>query len=373
MDEAVGVPVIRRDDESGSAGSDATLITAAQLGDERAFEEIYELHRKDIRALCSRLLRDPQAAEDLTQETFLRAFHHIDDFEPGRPLWPWLATIARRLCVDELRSLTRRRAALDRSTVHSPDAEFDVTSEEALARVERQRLGRVVSHALAGLRPRDRRVFVLDSLMGWSHEEIARNHGMSIHAVRNLAWRVRRTLRRSLSSERVGNWALLFALRVRAMKRRLTEPWKRWRVGPSGWRLQELVFERAAAVVLGFVAVSVAVIGGAAGTQPASATFVADPVRRVATSPVSAGSSSSSSRPDVRTRDGKTVSPSSMVVTSVAIAPERQRAAAPSGATLSIEVRSPGGGTLLWYENAASCGGQGASVLDPNGPITAAC
>src|SRR5439155_14194197 len=159
------------------------------------------------------------------------------------------ATIAKRLCIDELRD-TNRRDALGRHLVHAADHGYDATSHEALARVERRRLNHVMSAALADLRPRDRKIFMLQSIKGWTHEEIAERQGMSVHAVRNVAWRARRRLRRSLRSERSWGWLLVF--RVRRVRRGSGGRWRRWRFRSCmDGRVEGAAVERAAAVVLG--------------------------------------------------------------------------------------------------------------------------
>ena len=343
--------------------ADAALVEAAQLGDERAFAVLYRRYHQDIRALCSKTLRDPDTAEDLAQETFLRALDHIDDFEPGRPVWPWLATIARHLCVDEIRGIARRNA-MGRSV--SQDTEgVDVTSEEAIDRVERQRLRGVVRGALAGLRPRDRRVFVLQTMMGWSQEQIAQNNQISVHAVRNLAWRARRALRRSLNGERT--WGLIFAFRLRWKRRPPSGS------GPARFDMHGVVVERIAAIVLGVAAVAGATVfsgfepalsrpaslDGAASVEQGAGPEV-DPDRRVA-------ADAARSDPDVRVlRRG-------LVEASVGTASPRNDAAAPSKIAAHIAIRTPDGETVLVHEHDATCGGHGEQILPPDGPVAVVC
>jgi RNA polymerase sigma-70 factor (ECF subfamily) len=105
--------------EAGHAatpGSDAEdrraeleLARRARRGDAAAFDELVLRFRRPVYRFCWRLLRSPDA-EDLAQDTFVRAFVHFERFDPERPVLPWLIAIARRLCLD----LLRRRKVMAR-------------------------------------------------------------------------------------------------------------------------------------------------------------------------------------------------------------------------------------------------------------------
>jgi RNA polymerase sigma factor (sigma-70 family) len=356
----------------GVAASDDALIAAAKAGDPAAFEYLYRRYRSEVRTYCFRSLSDPHIAEDITQETFLKAFGHIGEFEPGRRLWPWLMTIAKRLCIDELRGINRRDA-LGRRAPHGADP-HDATSQEAMARVETQRLNRVIAGAVAALRPRDRKV-VLQSIEGWTHQEIAQHHGMSVHAVRNLAWRARRSLRRSLASERDQAWSVLLGFRGAVWTRRGTSG--SWRRGqPRPWmdvRVAHPILEQAAAVVLGLAAAGAAMFAGGTfgGGEPRTTDFGS--VRAMSghqTVAVASNHSASSGRDDGSARHA----PSPMMVgASVSFAGRHDGAAAPYGARGRIEVRDQNGRTIAWYEHDLHCGARGDRLLPHTGPINVIC
>lgn len=78
------------------------LARRARRGDLAAFDLLVLRFQRPVHRLCWRMLRSSNA-EDLAQETFVRAFVHFDRFDPERPLLPWLLAIARRLCLDLLR------------------------------------------------------------------------------------------------------------------------------------------------------------------------------------------------------------------------------------------------------------------------------
>src|SRR5262249_57220548 len=102
--------------DAAAPGSDADsrreeveLARRARRGDAAAFDELVRHFHRPVHRFCWRLVRSADA-EDLAQDTFVRAFVHFERFDPERPVLPWLIAIARRLCLDLLR---RRKAMAD--------------------------------------------------------------------------------------------------------------------------------------------------------------------------------------------------------------------------------------------------------------------
>src|ERR1700756_4211760 len=84
------------------------LLACAQAGDELAFRSLVEPYRHALEVHCYRMLGSPQDAEDLVQETFLRAWRGAGRFEPGAQFQTWLSRIATNACLDELERRPRR-------------------------------------------------------------------------------------------------------------------------------------------------------------------------------------------------------------------------------------------------------------------------
>jgi RNA polymerase sigma-70 factor (ECF subfamily) len=82
------------------------LVAQAQLGSDEAFTELVEAYQTHVYNLCYRMLGEAESAEDAAQETFLRAFQHLQRYDHGRPFGTWLLSIAALYCIDRLR---RRR------------------------------------------------------------------------------------------------------------------------------------------------------------------------------------------------------------------------------------------------------------------------
>ena len=80
------------------------LRRAREADDPQAFKELYRRHREPVLGFLSRLLGEPQAAEDVLQETFLRVHQHMDRHDLRQPFRPWLFRIARNLGINALRA-----------------------------------------------------------------------------------------------------------------------------------------------------------------------------------------------------------------------------------------------------------------------------
>jgi RNA polymerase sigma-70 factor (ECF subfamily) len=107
--------------------SEAAQIILARQGDQTAWVAIVRQHQTAIFRFAWLLLGDRDEAEDVAQETFLRAFRALDTFEDERPLRPWLLQIAKNLAANRRRSLRRYIAALGRWWQHQASTEVDFT------------------------------------------------------------------------------------------------------------------------------------------------------------------------------------------------------------------------------------------------------
>lgn len=133
----------------------------------QAVDAAYRGHAEDVYRVAFAILHEADAAADVTQETFARAYRAWDRYDPGRPLRPWLQAIAARLALDGLRRQRVRRLAApilaSRQRAHAEEAD---RGPGILA-------GHSVEEALARLRPRARAAVVLRHYYGYDYEEIA--------------------------------------------------------------------------------------------------------------------------------------------------------------------------------------------------------
>ncbi|PYM93394.1 MAG: RNA polymerase subunit sigma-24 [Candidatus Rokuibacteriota bacterium] len=181
---------------AATQGSDADnrraefeLARRARRGDAAAFDELVLRFHRPVHRFCWRLLRSPDA-EDLAQDTFVRAFVHFERFDPERPVLPWLIAIARRLCVDVLRR--RKMMTNVEVPVTSPPApgpEGEASLREQLARLDR---------ALADLDEGPREAIVLFHIEEMSYRDIAVALEVPIGTVMTWLHRGRARLKRTL-------------------------------------------------------------------------------------------------------------------------------------------------------------------------------
>jgi RNA polymerase sigma-70 factor (ECF subfamily) len=157
------------------------LAIAAGKGNQAALATLVRTTQGDVRRLCAHLV-DPQSADDLTQETYLRAVRQLKRFRGEGPVRNWLLTIARRTCATEIASRQRRRdIALDFGAHQRPSAGDHTLQVE-------------LSMLLDTLDPDRRAAFVLTQILGCSYEETAQICGCPIGTVRSRVARARDTL-----------------------------------------------------------------------------------------------------------------------------------------------------------------------------------
>jgi RNA polymerase sigma-70 factor, ECF subfamily len=158
-----------------ATGTDARLVHQAQAGDGAAFEVLYRTHVGRIHALCLRLAGSRQAAEDLTQEVFVRAWRKLGSFRGDAAFGTWLYRLALNVVVSELRA---GRAIADEVLTGDP-ASLERPSPPPPAG-----LGLDLERAIAALPPGARTVFVLHDVVGWGHDEIARRLEIAVGTAR---------------------------------------------------------------------------------------------------------------------------------------------------------------------------------------------
>ena len=183
---------------------ETALIRSAQQGDERAFEELVRLYDQNVLRLALNLLRSPEDANDIYQETFLRVYKNLQTFRFDCSFSTWLYRIATNLCLDALRKRRVRReedtvvetseGVLDRmDTLEEPRVEGN-PQRHLLSSQLRQRIGKV----LEDLTPRERTVFELRHYEGLRLRAIGDVLGTSEEAAKNCLFRATQKMRAAL-------------------------------------------------------------------------------------------------------------------------------------------------------------------------------
>ncbi|MGB7761796.1 MAG: sigma-70 family RNA polymerase sigma factor [Bryobacteraceae bacterium] len=177
---------------AGKTGlSDEVLARkAGQAGDNDCFAELFARHRKRVFYACRGFFSDSQAAEDATQETFLRAYRNIRGFQEG-DFSGWLMRIAKNVCIDEWRR-RRPEIAVDELelTGRAAAGPFDSSFE---TRQTVERLWKEIRSL-----PREQRQCLELKVEGFSYEETAARTGFSVNAVKSHLQNGRRMLWKKL-------------------------------------------------------------------------------------------------------------------------------------------------------------------------------
>jgi len=174
------------------AARDAELAAAARRGDPSALSEIVRRHQKRVYNLAYRMLRNPEDAEDITQDAFLSALAHLSQIRRDASLGAWICRIAANLCLARIRSSGRaREVPLEASLSSLADAE---TGDEW----SRRHLVGETREAIARLPPKYRLAVVACYLEGRSYQEAARIAGVPVRTLKTRLYRARAMLRRLL-------------------------------------------------------------------------------------------------------------------------------------------------------------------------------
>ena len=184
---------------------DEQIVRAVQAGRTEAFAGLVSRHKDRVYAILLRLVRDPDTAEELAQEAFVRAWRGIGGFR-GRALFAtWLVQIAIHLARDRMRERRRSRmVSLDELIEKSADdsALVDTRSRhDPLSEVSDNDMMKRLEAALGDLPPSYREVFVLHHIEDVPYEEIASLTGDSVGSLKVRAHRARKLLREAISPD----------------------------------------------------------------------------------------------------------------------------------------------------------------------------
>jgi len=188
--------------------SEKPLIRRLQKRDERAFTELVVRYQAPMFNLCFRMLGNAAEAEDVAQETFVKAFKAIARFRGDASLGTWLYRIAVNLCKNRIKYLARRH--------HGSTADIGVVPERAWTRPSQPTIGEPdagperalegtraetrVRRALAEVEPGFRELLVLRDIQGLRYAEVVRITGLPECTVKSRLHRARAALRRAYNA-----------------------------------------------------------------------------------------------------------------------------------------------------------------------------
>jgi len=193
---------------------DGELVALAQRGDKRAFELLVEKYHRKLARLLGRMIHDPTEVEDVTQETFIKAYRALHAFRGESAFYTWLYRIGTNAAKNHLSAMGRRAPAS--SDIEAQDAESfedaeqlrDINTPESL--LLSKEIAAIVNSAIESLPEELRRAIELREIEGMSYEEISRIEDCPIGTVRSRIYRAREAiaarLRPVLDSRKDRRW-----------------------------------------------------------------------------------------------------------------------------------------------------------------------
>ena len=190
---ATEVTVVYRDRSSWAL--DAQLASLAAAGDDAAFTTLVTRFQPAVFRWALMFARDPDEAEDITQEVFVRTHRQIGNYRSDGPLEAWLYRLTRRAAT-QLRRTRSRRGRLSLTPAARPLS--DVYTTDPGGRVDRERAATVIRELFAELPRKQREIFDLVDLQGLSPAEVGERTGMKAVSVRANLFKARKAIRESL-------------------------------------------------------------------------------------------------------------------------------------------------------------------------------
>lgn len=207
-------PPIAPADDTGAAGSpapagksaalavisiDEPLVVRARTGDSAAFRTLFERHSPGVRRYLGDLLRDQAAADDATQETFVRAYDRLLSLREVARVQTWLFGIARNVFLEQYRARKEERRALPEADGEAEGEELVDTAPTPDAVLLGQEADRVLAEALTYVGEPRKSALLLRLDHGLAYEDIAEVMGWSVAKVKNEIHRARLQLRVQLA------------------------------------------------------------------------------------------------------------------------------------------------------------------------------
>lgn len=189
--------------DTGSLHPDILLVERARQGDLGAFEQLMKQYDRKIFRIAQHITQNREDAEDIVQETFLKAFTKLDQFQGNSKFYTWLVRIAVNESLMRLRKLrTNKTLSMDEEIQTEEGkmprdfADWGPNPEQQYGQLE---LAEILQQAAQELSPGFRTVFVLRDMDGLSTEEAAEALGLSVPAVKSRLLRARLQLRERLN------------------------------------------------------------------------------------------------------------------------------------------------------------------------------
>ncbi|MDX2121635.1 MAG: sigma-70 family RNA polymerase sigma factor [Gemmatimonadota bacterium] len=188
------------------AMTDQEIVALAREGREAAYRELIRRYERPVFSLILRMVRDRQLAEDLAQETFIKALNAIASYRPEFKFSSWIFKIANNAAIDQLRRREVDTLSIDGAPNATSADDIEATAlqvgdkgETPLAELEARELGTHIERAISRLRPEYRSCIMLRHVEGLAYEEIAQLLDLPLGTVKTYIHRARHELRDMLA------------------------------------------------------------------------------------------------------------------------------------------------------------------------------
>jgi RNA polymerase sigma-70 factor, ECF subfamily len=184
---------------------EAALVAQSREGDAEAYGQLVRRYQSKIFRLAQHITQNREDAEDVLQETFLKAYEHLDQFQGNSKFYTWIVRIAVNQALMKLRRRKNDKSvSLDETIDTGEDTivrEVAAWDEDPEERLSREEMGEILDTAVQSLDAPYRSVFVLRDIEELSTEETAEALGLSVPAVKSRLLRARLQLREKLTRQ----------------------------------------------------------------------------------------------------------------------------------------------------------------------------
>ena len=192
-----------------ATATDQEVVVLAKSGRDVAYRELVRRYERPVFSLIYRMVRDRELAEDLAQETFVKALNAIESYRPEFKFSSWIFKIANNAAIDHLRRRELDTLSLDGSpnaetadAVEATALQVSDRTETPLEELEARELGGAIEVAIGRLRPEYRACILLRHVEGRPYEEIAEMLSLPLGTVKTYIHRARNELRQALADLR---------------------------------------------------------------------------------------------------------------------------------------------------------------------------
>ena len=180
-----------------SQPSDGSLVSQTQRGETEAFGELVRRYQNSVFNVCYRMLAERRDAEDLTQETFIRAYQRLGSFDKERAFGPWIRRVAANLCLNHIKAQKPATALID----DERDYQYETGEYNLEGKQQRSEEKGDIRAAILELPANYRAAIELRHYQEMSYKEISSQLNLPVSDVKSHLFRARKLLAKRIRSD----------------------------------------------------------------------------------------------------------------------------------------------------------------------------